>query len=487
MKRSHRPPPVLNRLRLLRALGIVAATALAAGLTAAVLQPAYAATIDTTAYYQLVARHSGKALDINGVSTADGAAVVQWTAGTGFNQQFQFVDSGGGFYRLRARHSGKVVEVQAGSTANGATVRQWGDTNGTNQQFQAVDTDGGYVKLVNRASGKPLDVWERSTANGARVSQYSDTGATNQQWQLRVVGSATPTPTTPPTTTTRPATTTSPPTCSTGTPPGSYPNPGAISGSTGAHDPTAVKTPGGTYLVAVTGNNLALKTSANRTSWSNAGVVWPGGAPWTTTYTGGSANLWAPDLSFHNGQYYLYYAASTFGSQRSAIFLATSPTGASGSWTHRGLVIESSSSVNYNAIDPNLVVDQQGQWWLTFGSFWTGIKMIRIDPGTGLRSTTDTAVRAIAQRTDRRRRRRGPQHLPPLWLLLPVRLIRPVLPRGPEHIPHHGRAFDVDHRTVHGPQRHGHDHRRRHADSGGARLVIGPRTSGRWRPSPAAS
>jgi arabinan endo-1,5-alpha-L-arabinosidase len=149
----------------------------------------------------------------------------------------------------------------------------------------------------------------------------------------------------------------------------------------------------------VTGNNLPLKTSTNRSSWSNAGVVWPGGASWTTPYTGGGANLWAPDLSFRNGQYWLYYSASTFGSQRSAIFLATSPTGAAGSWTHRGMVIESSSAVNYNAIDPNLVVDQQGQWWLVFGSFWTGIKMLRLDPATGLRSTSDTAVRAVAQRT----------------------------------------------------------------------------------------
>jgi len=379
-------------------VAVTACVVAAAGVVAAA-PVAQAVTIDTSAWYQIVSRHSGKALGINAASTADGAGLVQVTPGSATNQQFQFVSSGSGYYRLRARHSGKVLDVYNFSTANGATIVQWPDLGGTNQQFTAIDTTNGHFKLINRNSGKALDVWEWSTAEGARISQYNDTGGTNQQWRLVPVGGPTTTTTTT-TTTTRPPTTTSPPpSCPTGTPPASYPNPAAISGSTGAHDPTAVKTPGGTYLVAVTGNNLTLKTSANRTSWSNAGAVWPGGAPWTTTYTGGSAQLWAPDLSFHNGQYYLYYAASTFGSQRSAIFLATSTTGASGSWTNRGLVIESSTSVNYNAIDPNLVVDQQGQWWLTFGSFWTGIKMIRIDPGTGLRSTSDTAVRALAQRT----------------------------------------------------------------------------------------
>jgi arabinan endo-1,5-alpha-L-arabinosidase len=177
-----------------------------------------------------------------------------------------------------------------------------------------------------------------------------------------------------------------------------YPNPGVVTGSTGVHDPSIVRAASGTYILPATGNGMPIITSTDRTAWRSAGVVWPNGAPWTLSYTGGSATLWAPDISFHGGQYYLYYAASSFGSQHSGIFLATSPTGAAGSWTDHGLVIESSSSVDYNAIDPNLIIDAQSRWWLVFGSFWTGIKLIRIDPATGKRLTTDTTVRALAQR-----------------------------------------------------------------------------------------
>lgn len=174
--------------------------------------------------------------------------------------------------------------------------------------------------------------------------------------------------------------------------------PGPVTGDLFIHDPTIVKTPGGTYLAAYTGDNVQLKTSTDRTRWRNAGAAFPNGAPWTTPYTKGEKNLWAPDLSYINGVYRLYYSASSFGSSRSAIFLATSTTGTSGSWTDRGLVIESFENSNWNAIDPNLVVDAQGRWWLSFGSFWGGLKMIRIDPNTGKRLSGDNTFISLAAR-----------------------------------------------------------------------------------------
>jgi hypothetical protein len=184
--RTARGPAALLLAVLLAAVSLVALPA----------SRAHAAVIDTGATYVLVNRHSGKAMDVFERSTADGAAIVQWSRNDGANQQWQFVDSGDGYYRVKSVLSGKVLDIQAKSTADGATVQQYTDNGGTNQQFRVVDTDGGHIQLINRNSGKALEVWEWSTADGARLSQYTDQDGANQQWQLvRVGGSDNPPPT----------------------------------------------------------------------------------------------------------------------------------------------------------------------------------------------------------------------------------------------------------------------------------------------------
>ncbi|NEE20206.1 alpha-L-arabinofuranosidase [Streptomyces sp. SID7499] len=151
-------------------------------------QPADAATIDTNASYVLVNRNSGKALDVYNMATGDGARITQWTRNDQKQQQWRFVDSGGGYYRIESRHSGKVLDVHNWSTANGGSIVQWTDLNATNQQWRLVDSSDGYVRLVSRHSNKALEVQGASTADNANVVQYDDWGGSNQQWQLVKVG-----------------------------------------------------------------------------------------------------------------------------------------------------------------------------------------------------------------------------------------------------------------------------------------------------------
>nr|WP_241480377.1 non-reducing end alpha-L-arabinofuranosidase family hydrolase [Nocardiopsis halotolerans] len=146
--------------------------------------PAAAATVDTNAWYVLVNRESGKALDVYNRATDDGARITQWTRNDQYQQQWRFVDSGDGYYRLRSRISGRVLDVHDWSTANGASIVQWTDYDQANQQFRLEDSPDGHVRLVNRHSGKAVEVQGGSHADGADVVQYDDWGGDNQQWRL---------------------------------------------------------------------------------------------------------------------------------------------------------------------------------------------------------------------------------------------------------------------------------------------------------------
>jgi hypothetical protein len=187
-----------RRLRLALAIGAAAAV-VGGGIIAVTTSSASAATVNTSAWYTIVNRNSGKLIDICSASTADGACVQQYQANNGTNQQFQFVDSGGGYYRIKARHSGKVLDDYNFATTDGAPVKQWTDLNGANQQWRLADSDSGYVRFINRTSGKALEVQGASTANGGAIVQYADWNGTNQQWQLVQVGTTPTTGSTTPT------------------------------------------------------------------------------------------------------------------------------------------------------------------------------------------------------------------------------------------------------------------------------------------------
>ncbi|WP_051787262.1 MULTISPECIES: glycosyl hydrolase family 95 catalytic domain-containing protein [Streptomyces] len=134
--------------------------------------------------YTLTSMSSGKAADVRDGSTADGAAVIQYTPGGAANQRWRLTDTGSGTFTLAAAHSGKCLEVPAGSTGtDGAVIRQWGCSTGTHQQWRFESVGADVYRLVS-AGGKCLDVPGASTADGVQLIQWTCSTAANQKWRL---------------------------------------------------------------------------------------------------------------------------------------------------------------------------------------------------------------------------------------------------------------------------------------------------------------
>jgi len=162
------------------------------------------------------------------------------------------------------------------------------------------------------------------------------------------------------------------------------------------HDPSMTKE-GATWYLFSTGDpqgvidngNIQIRESTNLTGWRLVGSVFQDIPSWIGPKLGGAVpNLWSPDISYFSGAYHLYYAASSYGSNTSLIALATSPTLDPASpryhWTDKGEVFSSSSADDYNAIDPAVASGASGSKWLVLGSFWSGIKLLQLNPATGM-------------------------------------------------------------------------------------------------------
>lgn len=145
--------------------------------------------VDPNAYYNVRAKISGKVLDVEGASTANGANVQQWALySANDNQKWQFKDAGDGYYYVVAKHSGKVLDVKGASTADGANVQQWTlYTANNNQKWKLQDAGDGYYYFVAKHSGKVLDVPGGSADNGTGILQWTLNGGDNQKWKLEKI------------------------------------------------------------------------------------------------------------------------------------------------------------------------------------------------------------------------------------------------------------------------------------------------------------
>src|SRR5208337_3512084 len=93
----------------------------------------------------------------------------------------------------------------------------------------------------------------------------------------------------------------------------------------GVHDPCIAKE-NGIYYVFSTARGIGIRQSDDLVHWRRIGRVFDSQPAWAKREIPASNDLWAPDISYFNGEYHLYYAVSAFGRNRSCIGLATNKT-----------------------------------------------------------------------------------------------------------------------------------------------------------------
>jgi arabinan endo-1,5-alpha-L-arabinosidase len=174
----------------------------------------------------------------------------------------------------------------------------------------------------------------------------------------------------------------------------------ALQGNDNCHDPSTIIKEGNKYWVFTTGTDIYAMYSTDLVNWqSGARSVFNGVQPsWIAGRVPGfdrtQDTYWAPECVYRNGKYYLYYSCSKFGTNTSAIGLATNvtldPASPNYQWQDQGEVVSTSSSSAENAIDPGIITDASGKVWMTYGSFFKGIKLIQLDPSTGKRLGTSS-------------------------------------------------------------------------------------------------
>ncbi|HEX2532631.1 MAG TPA: arabinan endo-1,5-alpha-L-arabinosidase [Chitinophagaceae bacterium] len=173
-------------------------------------------------------------------------------------------------------------------------------------------------------------------------------------------------------------------------------------GKVPVHDPVLIRE-GDTWYLLATGQGIAVWSSKDRKEWKKEKPVFGAPPEWAVKAVPGfRGHIWAPDIRRHNGLFYLYYSVSAFGRNTSCIGVAVNRTLDPGSpefkWEDKGLVVQSVPGRDlWNAIDPQVTSDEAGRQWMVFGSFWSGLKLVRLS-ADGLSLAEPAEWHTIARR-----------------------------------------------------------------------------------------
>lgn len=150
------------------------------------------------------------------------------------------------------------------------------------------------------------------------------------------------------------------------------------------HDPVMAQD-GARYYLFSTGPGITFYSSADMLNWKPEGRVFAGAPAWAKRAAPSfNDHIWAPDIQQHNGKFYLYYSVSGFGKNTSGIGVTVNrtldPHSPDYRWEDQGMLLQSvPGRDDWNAIDPNIVEDGKGGAWMSFGSFWSGLKLVKLN------------------------------------------------------------------------------------------------------------
>jgi len=172
-----------------------------------------------------------------------------------------------------------------------------------------------------------------------------------------------------------------------------------------AHDPSTIVKHRGVYWTFATGRGVLSLRSRDLVHWERGPAVFPSPPSWIQEVVPSQrGHFWAPDVTEQDGRFLLYYSVSAFGKRTSAIALATSPTLDPGDpnhqWKDEGIVVQTNDDSDHNAIDPCIVRAVNGTLWLAYGSYWSGIKLLELDPRTGKRIAAGSPVHSLAHKSE---------------------------------------------------------------------------------------
>lgn len=154
------------------------------------------------------------------------------------------------------------------------------------------------------------------------------------------------------------------------------------------HDPVMIRQDSVYYLFS-TGVGVSVLSSTDMKTWKREPSVFAQAPQWAVELIPGfRGHIWAPDVIWHEGRFHLFYSCSAFGKNTSAIGHASTPTlhpsDSLYGWTDHGMIVQSVPGRDFwNAIDANVIIDEEQVPWMNFGSFWDGIKMVKLTPDMG--------------------------------------------------------------------------------------------------------